>query len=71
MKILPIMILVGLSIVTLQAFSIDQESSSTPENAMTYSYTDNTLQLQFVIPVIIAIISTVAGMAIYAGTRKK
>lgn len=71
MKILSIVTLVVFSIVPLQAFAIDQEFSSAPENASTYSYTDNAQQSQFIIPVIMAIISVVAGIAIYAGTRKK
>ena len=71
MKTLHIVILVGLSIVSLQAFATNQEFSSTPENATTYSYTDSTLQEQFTIPVVVAIISVVVGIAIYAGIRKK
>lgn len=53
------------------ALSNSDMPSSTPEDVGTgpYSYTDNTPQLQFIIPVVIAIISVVAGIAIYAGTR--
>ncbi len=44
---------------------------STPEGVGNgpYSYTDNTAQLQFTIPAIIAIISVVIGIAIYAASR--
>lgn len=53
------------------ALSNSDMPSSTPADVGTgpYSYTDNTPQLQFIIPVVIAIISVVAGIAIYAGTR--
>jgi len=71
MKILYFLIILGLSIVTLQAFAIDQEFSSTPADAGTFSYTDNTLQTQFTIPVVVAIIAIVAGIGIYFGARSK
>jgi hypothetical protein len=53
------------------ALSSSDMPSSTPENVGTgqYQYVDNTSQLQFIIPVIVAIISIVVVIAIYAGTR--
>ncbi len=71
MKTLYYSIIVGLSLVILPAFATNLEFSSTPENATTFSYTDNTSQLQFIIPAIIAIVSIVAGMAIYAGAKTR
>lgn len=72
MKIFYRLIILGLSIVTLQAFATDMPSS-TPEDVGTgpYSYTDNTLQEQFTIPAVVAIVSVVVGIAIYSGTRSK
>lgn len=43
-------------------------SSSAPEASQTFSYTNNDSS-QFIIPSIIAIISIVVGIAIYAATR--
>jgi len=70
---LPLLIIPGLRVVTLQAFAIDQEFSSAPENVGNgpYHYTDNTLQTQFTIPVVVAIVSIVVGIAIYYGARSK
>jgi hypothetical protein len=72
MKTLHLSIIIGLSIVTLQAFATDMPSS-TPENVGNdhYSYTDNTPQLQFIIPAVVVIISIITGIAIYSGVRSK
>jgi hypothetical protein len=72
MKTLHFSIIIGLSIVTLQAYATDMPSS-TPENIGNghYSYTDNTSQLQFIIPAVVVIISAIAGIAIYSGARPK
>ena len=72
MKTLHLFIIIGLSIVTLQSFATDMPSS-TPENVGNgpYHYTDNTLQTQFTIPVVVAIVSIVVGIAIYYGARSK
>lgn len=72
MKIFYLLIILGLPIVTLQAFATDMPSS-TPENVGNghYSYADNTPQLQFIIPAVVVIISVVVGIVIYSGARSK
>jgi hypothetical protein len=47
----------------------DMPSSTPADQVGPYSYTDNTVQMQFIIPAAVAIIAVVAGIAIYAGTR--
>ncbi len=66
-------IMFGFFFTMVNAESLDNSDmpSSTPQGVGNgpYSYTDNTAQLQFTIPAIIAIISVVVGITIYAASR--
>ncbi|MGI0093514.1 MAG: hypothetical protein ACREA8_05375 [Nitrosotalea sp.] len=66
-------VIIFITVHNAYALSNSDMPSSTPENATTYTYTDNTVQEQFTIPAVVAIVSVVVGIAIYTGakTRKK
>jgi len=61
-----VVIFFGIIFTNTYAFADADLPSSTPENVGNgpYHYTDNTLQTQFTIPVVVAIIAIVAGIGI-------
>jgi hypothetical protein len=66
-----LIIILESSLMTLPIFAVSDlsPSSSAPENQLHYSYTNNELQSQFSIPIVVAIVIIITGIAVYAGMR--